>query len=285
MAEETLMEMEDFPQEDLPQEEKPPQEQEELQEEQEVVQEESKEAQEEEVQEEEPSFPSLKIKYKGKEIPIENEDEAIALMQKGFDYEVKMSKIKPFTKIAKVVQQEELSFEDIKALADAKKGKREALDYLAEKFSLKREDTFDLPQEESGYKPQIEESNPIQETLEDVMETSPNLYGKVVEILKEIPPTFQREISTPELFPAFIKSVEVGEFDKVYPIAMKIKAVNPALGWVQAYQAAAQGVVQEQQKQEPPQQKQKVRKARKETPKEEDYWEKDLEELERIVFS
>lgn len=38
------------------------------------------------------------LKYKGNEIYVKDEDEAIALMQKGLDYEFKMSRIKPFRK-------------------------------------------------------------------------------------------------------------------------------------------------------------------------------------------
>jgi hypothetical protein len=44
------------------------------------------------------------------------------------------------------------------------------------------------------------------------------------------------------MFPAFVQSVSTGEFDKVYPLAVKERVLNPALSWVDAYGAAAQKV-------------------------------------------
>jgi len=47
------------------------------------------------------------------------------------------------------------------------------------------------------------------------------------------------EVYKPQMFEAFVDSVNTGEFDTVYPIAVKEKALNPALSWVQAYQVGA----------------------------------------------
>jgi hypothetical protein len=229
------------------------------------------------------------LKYKGKEIFVNNEDEAIALMQKGLDYEVKMSKLKPLRGIAKIVEESGIEQEDIQALADAKQGKAEALEYLAKKFGLERaganDDDLGIFDEEepkaNDYKPVAPQEDPIKEILVSVSERDPELYGRVVKTFDELDPTFQQEVYDPRIFPLFVGSVASGEWDKTYPIAVKIKAVNPALSWLQAYQAAAQEVVQlDKQKKEPPKRK-RSRKPAKRNVEYDDLWDKDLDELEK----
>jgi len=231
------------------------------------------------------------LKYKGKEIYIDNEEEAIALMQKGLDYEMKMSKIKPLRGIAKIVEESGLTQEEIQALADAKKGKAEALEYLAKNFGLERIsgeediDIFDDEPRKNNYKPEVIQDDPIKEILVDVNNHDPELYGRVVKTFEELDPVFQQELYQPNVFPLFVGSVATGEWDKTYPEAVKIKAVNPALSWLQAYQAALQKVVQPKQtKSEPPKQvKSKKPKKRTTTNKYEELWDKDLDELAREI--
>ena len=69
----------------------------------------------------------------------------------------------------------------------------------------------------------------------------PEVAGKVSQIYSDIDDAFKLEVYTPQVFPMFATSIANGEFDKIYPIAMKLKATNSGLTWLQAYQMAGQG--------------------------------------------
>lgn len=238
------------------------------------------------------------LKYKGREIFITNEDEAIALMQKGLGYEMKMSKIKPLGKIADIVAKGNVTAEEIQALADAKAGNSEALDYLSRQFGLKHdrsdESIFDDEEEPSvgsEYTPHIEESNPILEIIDAIKEQDPKAATNIIGAYEEVPDTFKAELSNPQVFQAFAADVMNGMFDNIYPSAIKEKAANPALTWIQAYQTAyakqqSASTVSEK-KSQPPKAK-KTKSGKRSYQKQEtyeSYWDKDLDELEKIIFS
>jgi len=236
------------------------------------------------------------LKYRGKEIWVRSEDEAIELMQKGLDYSFKMNKIKPLRTIASIIEESGITPEDVKALADAKNGKTEAIKYLAKKFGieLNTDDDlfFDNEQSDNDYRPVVQEEDPIKEFYSDLAHRDPELAGKVSKIWNMIDDTFKVELYKPDVFPAFVGSVQTGEFEQVLPEAIKIKALNPALSWLQAYQYAAQNIGSiENQPKEPssvvkPKKPQKQRKRTKtiEETYDEIWNNKSLEELEKEIF-
>ena len=237
------------------------------------------------------------LKYRGKEIWVRTEDEAIELMQKGLDYSFKMNKIKPLRNIASIIEEAGITPEDVKALADAKNGKAEAIKYLANKFGIELESEDDIFSEEeptsTNYKPEVQEEDPIKEFYTDLTQRDPELAGKVSKIWDTIDDTFKVELYKPDVFPAFVGSVQTGEFEQVLPEAVKIKALNPALSWLQAYQYASQNISPVQRQVSEPtdtvKPKKTVKTKRKRKTIEETYDEiwnsKSLEELEKELFN
>jgi len=191
------------------------------------------------------------LKFKGKDVPIESPDEIIALAQKGFKLETEMAKIKPQKKVLSIV--EEIPVEVLQAVADLNAGKQDALEYLREHYGLKEDKADDdmfgdyndeSNKETSTYKPEVKSEDPVSEYFEGYSQENPEVAGKVSSLYKELDQSFQSELYDPRVFPAFVKSVETGEFDEVYPLAMKERVLNPALSWLDAYTSAASKVNQ-----------------------------------------
>jgi len=225
----------------------------------------NKETEPEQTEEEEATEAFMKaapvLKFKGKDIPIEDPEEIIALAQKGFKLETEMSKIKPQKKVLNVV--EDVPLEVLQAVADLQAGKQDALDYLKTHYGVKdnteSDDLFgfdnDEPKkEESTYKPEVKVENPIEEFWGEYSKDNQEVAGKVSDIYKDLDQTFQAELYQPGVFQAFVSSVETGEFDEVYPLAVKERVLNPALGWIDAYATAAQkvGTVKQERNDPPP---------------------------------
>lgn len=200
------------------------------------------------------------LKFKGKDIPIEDPDEIIALAQKGFKLETEMSKIKPQKKALSII--DGVPLEVLQAVADLQSGKQDALDYLRDHYGVetsKESDDFfseynDEPKkEDSTYKPEVKVENPIEEYWNEFAKDNTVEAAKISEVYTDLDPSFQSELYKPEVFPAFVESVRTGEFDKVYPLAVKERVLNPALSWMDAYGAAVQKVgLPTQEKTEPP---------------------------------
>jgi len=236
------------------------------------------------------------LKYRGKEIWVNSEEEAIELMQKGLDYSFKMNKIKPHRSIVNIVEEAGLSVEDIKALADAKSGKQEAIRYIVNKFGLEPQDddfVFDDDTQAGSneeYKPEVKPQDPVLEIYQEVANREPELAGKVSKIWDELEDTFKQELYNPDVFRAFIGSVKTGEFEKVLPEAVKVKALNPGVAWLQAYQYAVQNIGSiQRQTQEPSEAvkpKQPSRPKKRKTIKEsyDEIWDKSIDELEKEIF-
>jgi hypothetical protein len=206
------------------------------------------------------------LKFKGKDVPISSADELIALAQKGLKLEIEMQKIKPQKRIVSLIESSGIDEADIKALADAKGGNPNAIEFLATKFDIKlsrehdNNDIFDEPVREpevdtNQYKPQLEPDDPVKAFWNDYTQQNPTGASKVLEIYNELDDTFKQEIYEPQAFPGFVEAVEMGEFEKFYPLSVKIKAMNPAATWRQAYSQAVmsqQDGSQVQQKQNEP---------------------------------
>jgi hypothetical protein len=186
------------------------------------------------------------LKYKGKDIPIDDPNELIALAQKGFSYESEMAKIKPQKKVLNIV--EGIPADVLQAVKDLHSGNTSAIEYLKKTYGIedKTESSSsffdDEPESTSSkteeYKPQVETTDPVLEIWNGFIESRPADAGKVNEIYSQLDESFKAEVYKPEVFPAFIESVVSGEFDEVYPLAVKEKTLNPAMTWLQAYAIA-----------------------------------------------
>lgn len=247
------------------------------------------------------------LKYKGNEITISSEDEAIALMQKGLDYEFKMNRIKPFRRAIKIIDDNNLQEDDIQALADIKSGKAEAINYLANKYNLqiaqdKEEDEIDLfgdsepkKKQQPEYKPVVEKdsNSEIVDYFKEFSANYPKESGLVLETYNKLEPAFQLEVTQNiQLFQGFIKDVLDGSFARFYPETLKAKAINPSITWLQAYVGVAQNILKQSQTKTPSSttvRKNKIKERKAVRNNSNDYdsaWddEKSFEDFEKEIF-
>ncbi len=199
------------------------------------------------------------LKYKGREIPIDNEEEAINLMQKGFKLENEMAKIKPMKPYINILNSGNVTVEDLKAFDDAMSGNEQAKTYLAKKIGLSTNETdsnifneVDTSNNKEDYKPDVPAQDPVAEYFAGITEENPEVAGKVSSVYSDLEDEFKMEIYNPQVFPMFVQSVASGEFDELYPLALKERVNNPALSFLQAYQMAGQKRGQVKQKSEVP---------------------------------
>ncbi len=189
------------------------------------------------------------LKYKGRDVPIDSEEEAINLMQKGFKLESEMSKIKPMKGMISILQDGNISVEDLTTFKDALGGNEGAKSALASRLGLQskvEENNFfntpdDQPEKKETYKPEVKTEDPVSGYFAELTENKPEVAGKVSQVYSDIDDAFKLEVYTSDVFPMFASSIESGEFDRVYPLAIKMKMNNAGLTWLQAYQMAGQG--------------------------------------------
>jgi len=196
------------------------------------------------------------LKFKGKDIPIDSTEELINLAQKGMQMETTAAEMKPKKKILRIV--EGIPAEVLQAVADIHSGNKDAISYIKKQYGI--EDTrsaapkeadsiWDDPatepevppvkEEASTYSPVMETEDPLGDYWNEFAQSNPTVAAKVNETYSALDESFKSEVYTADVFKHFISSVESGEFDKAYPIAIKEKSLNPAMTWVQAMAIAA----------------------------------------------
>ncbi len=187
------------------------------------------------------------LKYKGRDIPVDSEEEAINLMQKGFKLESEMSKIKPYKGYINILNDGDITIEDLQTFKDALGGNDGAKRTLATRFGGVAENGtgsfFDETpaKEESTYKPEVKTEDQVSDYFATLTEENPEVAGKISQVYSDIEDEFKVEVYNPQVFPMFASSIASGEFDRLYPIAIKLRLGNPGLTWLQAYQMAGKG--------------------------------------------
>ena len=186
------------------------------------------------------------LKFKGKDVPIDSPEEIINLAQKGFLLETEMANIKPQKKLLKIV--EGIPLETLQAVADLSAGNKDAINYLKSQYGIedtKSEDNFwdeggdtSQKQEPQTYTPEVTPEDPVSDYFNEYANSNQVGAAKVNEVYSGLEETFKQEIYRPGVFEAFVASIETGEFESVYPLAVKEKTFNPAMTWIQAYQMA-----------------------------------------------
>ncbi len=186
------------------------------------------------------------LNYKGRDIPVDSEEEAINLMQKGFKLESEMSKIKPYKGIINVLDKSGIDIESLQTFADALGGNEGAKAMLASKLGLTAssgdtgsffdEEVESKPTEE--YKPDVPKQDQVADYFGSLTEDNPEVAGRVSQVYSDLEDDFKLEVYNPQVFPMFASSIASGEFDRLYPIAIKMRLGNPGLSWLQAYQMA-----------------------------------------------
>lgn len=164
-------------------------------------------------------------------------EELFAFANKGLNYEEKNREIKPFKPYMKVLKENNVDVEDVKALADFVSGKKEALKHLLEKYDT---DVYDVDSAEGEYTPDVEQYNedPVAEIWNEIRQSDPEGSEAVAEVFNNISEDFRKEVYNEDIFPAFVDDVKQGVFEKLYPEAQKLKALYPKATWLQAYAEA-----------------------------------------------
>jgi len=208
-------------------------------------------------------IPNPILKFRGKDVPVSSSDEMVALAQKGLLLELEMQKIKPQKRLVKLIEDAGISEEDIQAVVDLSKGNAQALNFLAIKFNInvpsqQDNDIFSdkEPPVVDTYAPQVVPEDPVKTYWDEYVQSNPGQSGKVFDIYNGLDETFKSEIYKDGIFQNFVDAVTMGEFEKAYPVTVRIKATNPAATWLQAYSMAVQSMVsgdsKPQEQKEPP---------------------------------
>jgi len=179
------------------------------------------------------------LTYKGKDIPIDTEEELITLAQKGFRMETEAAAMKPKKKILSII--DGVPMEVLQAVADIHNGNKDAISYIEKQYGIeekKSDDPWNSPEEkpkDKNYSPTITVEDPIKNFWEDFVTNNKQQAAKVGDIYESLEEGFKSEIYKDQVFQSFVEAVGTGEFETVYPVAIKEKTLNPAMTWLQAY--------------------------------------------------
>jgi hypothetical protein len=195
------------------------------------------------VQEQKQIVVTKPLKYRGNEIWVKTEDELIELAQKGMDYSLKMNKIKPYRNLIAELENSNVDENDlldfIKALSGSEEAKVKVQSKLMLDINKEPNVLIGEDNEDNGIKQQVNNESFIDSIMNELASYDMEKYGKVANTMKKAEASFIGEVTqSEELFRNFIGSVLSGEFDKVYPYAVKEKTLNPHLNWINAYVSA-----------------------------------------------
>lgn len=182
---------------------------------------------EEEAPTEEPR--KFKLKWNGEEIEV-NEDEMIALSQKGFDYTAKMQTV---SKYRKGLEEAGIDDETIALIKGVKEGNKEALAMLAERNRIDPMDLIDVDLSKNQFNPlhndtsNIVISEQVKPLMEQVM-SNPSLQAQMSQAEDLLPnAVISRMAQDPDVFHAAVSEIESGSFNQVMPrINMRLATMS-----------------------------------------------------------
>ena len=158
------------------------------------------------------------FKANGKEIAIENVDDAISLMQMGANYNKKMAALKPNLKLMKLLENNGLLNEErISFLIDLEKKNPEAINKLVKDSGI---DPMELDADKASvYKPNtytVDDREMELDTVLDEIQGTPS-YNRTLEIVstKWDGPSKQVLASTPQLLKVINSHVQSGIYDTI----------------------------------------------------------------------
>lgn len=158
------------------------------------------------------------FKANGRDIAVDNVDDAIALMQMGANYNKKMAALKPNLKLMKLLENNGLLNEEkLSFLIDLEKKSPEAISKLVKDSGL---DPLDLDADKaSGYKPQtytVDDREIELDTVLDELQSTPT-YNRTLDIVsnKWDGPSKQVIANTPQLLRVINGHVQSGIYDTI----------------------------------------------------------------------
>ena len=181
-----------------------------------------------EIADEEPKIAKYKVKANGTELELTN-DELLQLAPKALNYTQKMQEIAPWRKSISALKDNGMTHDDVNLMIDIMKGDKDAIAEIVKRHKI---DTLDLDVEESKYRPKDYGKDEHELALEDVV----NMIKKDPEfkVTQYVVDDAWDVKSRGELAknPSMIEGLHVdiknGTFDKVNPIALKLKALDGA---------------------------------------------------------
>lgn len=182
------------------------------------------------------------FKANGRDIQIDNVDDAIKLMQQGANYNKKMAALKPSLKVLKMLENNGLLDEQkLTYLIDLDKKNPEAISKLIKDSGI---DPLDVnTQEEPKYTPgnySVPDAQVNLDTVLDSIEHTPTYSRTMTVILDEWDDNSKRALANePNLIPLINEHVANGIFDTIASEMMKQRALGNLSGLsdLQAYEA------------------------------------------------
>ena len=179
--------------------------------------------------EDEPVQPEQKRKYKANGLEYEFSDKEVKeqfpiVFGQAMDYTRKMQKLKPWRKTIDAIEQANISNDDLNLAIDVLKGDKDAIGELLRRTGI---DALELDPEDNNYEPKDYGRDETTLALKDVVDeiSADPEYAKTQQVLGT--DWDEGSWNTMSQDPSMIKALHVdvknGVFDKVQPIANKLK--------------------------------------------------------------
>ena len=159
---------------------------------------------------------TAKFNASGKEFQVDNADDVISLMQKGIDYNIKMSTLKPALKMVKALEAHGITQEDLGLLIDIHNRKPEAIASLVKQADI---DLYSVDEESvDRYAPtdaQITDEEYEFQNVISSISASPR-YADVMQFVANSTVADKQEVySHPQILKSLVDHAQLGIFDKV----------------------------------------------------------------------
>jgi len=225
---------EETPEEIVPVEEKPTEEPDEIFDEEGSADDEQENANEEEGNEEtkeEVTAAFKKFKANGQEFEFtqdEVNEQFESVFGKAMDYTKKTQQLAPYRKMISAMEEEGITQEQFNTAIDAIKGDKDALRSIIKDKEI---DTFDLDTEEDfEYSPTDYGKNDQQLALEETVARISNdaEYSITTNVVDEQWDSSSRDVlaNNPQMIEGLHNDIKTGVYDKVSPLAMKMKVLD-----------------------------------------------------------
>lgn len=170
---------------------------------------------------------TAKFNASGKEFQVDNADDVISLMQKGIDYNIKMSTLKPALKMVKALEAHGITQEDIGLLIDIHNRKPEAIASLVKQADI---DLYSVDDESvDRYAPtdaQITDEEYEFQNVISSISASPR-YADVMQFVANSTVADKQEVySQPQILKSLVDHAQLGIFDKVMAEVDKLQVLG-----------------------------------------------------------
>ena len=170
---------------------------------------------------------TAKFNASGKEFQVDNADDVISLMQKGIDYNIKMSTLKPALKMVKALEAHGITQEDLGLLIDIHNRKPEAIASLVKQADI---DLYSVDEDSvDRYAPtdaQITDEEYEFQNVISSISASPR-YADVMQFVANSTVADKQEVySHPQILTSLVEHAQLGIFDKVMAEVDKLQLLG-----------------------------------------------------------